>query len=112
MTILFVSVAALNMATMGIPPSQRLVRFVIHLVPSFLLLLFLVVAWQQEIIGGVLFTILGLGFIPFNYIMNYHMNHSVWISLGRILMFNVPFILVGVLFFFSYFLRNKNTSVR
>jgi uncharacterized protein (DUF983 family) len=74
------------------------------------LIIFLVVAWRWELIGGVIFVILGLGLVPFIYMMNYNMNHSVWMSLEVNLIINVPFILVGILFILSHFLKRKNIT--
>jgi len=79
-----------------------------HLIPSFALILFLIVAWKWELIGGGIFVILGLGLLPFIYMTNYHMNHSVWMSIGIVLVINLPFIVVGILFVLSHFLKRKN----
>jgi len=79
-----------------------------QLIPSFALILFLIVAWKWELIGGGMFVILGLGLLPFIYMTNYHMNHSAWMSAGIVLVINVPFIVVGILFFLSHFLKRKN----
>ena len=79
-----------------------------HLIPSFVLILFLVIAWKWELIGGAIFVMIGLGFMPFIYMMNYHMNHSVWMSLSVILAINFPFVVVGLLFILSHFMKRKN----
>ena len=88
---------------------QQISGFLIHLIPTYILVAFLIVAWKWELIGGVLFSLIGLGFAPFIYQHNYHMNHSVWMSLGIILMINFPFIVVGALFMVNHFMKKKNT---
>jgi len=55
---------------------QQISDFFIHLIPSFILALFLFVAWKWELIGGVIFVLLGVGFTPGIYIHNFQMNHS------------------------------------
>ena len=81
-----------------------------HLIPSFGLIILLIVAWKWELIGGIIFALIGLGFSPFIFIHNYRMNQSVWMSLSVILMITVPFIIVGILFILSHRMKNKNVS--
>ena len=111
LAILFVSLFALDSFQPGMPLWQQIGEFFMHLIPSFVLILFLVIAWKWELIGGGMFVIIGLGLLPFIYMNNYLMNHSVWMSLGIVLAINVPFILVGVLFVLSYFLKRKNSKI-
>jgi len=106
--ILFVSLFALDSFQPGMPFWKQLAGFFIHLIPNFILILFLIVAWKWELLGGIMFVIVGLGLLPFIYMMNYQMNHSVGMSLGVVLLINAPFIVVGILFILSHFLIKKN----
>jgi hypothetical protein len=108
LAILFVSMFALDSFEPGMPLLQQIGGFFMHLIPTFVLILFLVVAWKWELPGGIIFVILGLGFLPFIYMMNYQMNHSAWMSLSVVLMINFPFVVVGILFILSHFLKTKN----
>jgi hypothetical protein len=81
------------------------------MVPSFVLLAVLLVAWKWELVGGVVITLIGLGFSPFVYLMNYNRNHSVGLSLSIILMINLPFVIVGVLFILNHYRNKKNGTV-
>ncbi|MBT4969322.1 MAG: hypothetical protein HOM80_09975, partial [Bacteroidetes bacterium] len=87
---------------------QQIGGFLIHLIPSFVLLAVLIIAWKWEKIGGIIFMIIGLGISPFVFKMNYGMNESIWMSLGIILAITFPFVVVGVLFVLSHFLKKKN----
>lgn len=107
LAILFISMFALDAFEPGLTIWQQLTGFTIHLIPSFSLLILLAIAWKWELIGGVIFTLAGLGFSPFVYYHNYNMNHSVWISLGIILLITFPFVVVGILFIISHFRRSK-----
>ena len=107
LAILFVSMFALDAFDPGLSAWQQIKAFLIHLVPSFILFLLLVLAWNKELIGGIVFTIIGLFFTPFIYIHNYQMNHSIGVSTGIVLMITFPFILVGVLFMVNYRLKRK-----
>ena len=60
---------------------QQFGAFFIHLIPSYILIALLIIAWKWELIGGIVFLIIGLGFTPFIYINNFNMNHTVWKSL-------------------------------
>ena len=106
--ILFVSLFALDAFAFGHTIWQQLAGFLKHLIPSFILLAFLLIAWKYEYIGGLIFAIMGLGFSPFIFLHNYHMNHSVVMSLIIILMITIPFVIVGVLFILSHFMKKKN----
>lgn len=107
LAILFVSMFALDAFEEGFTLSEQLIAFAMHLIPSFVLLIFLVIAWKWEMVGGILFTLIGLITSPIVYSMNYEMNHSVWMSLSIILMITFPFILVGILFITSHYLKKK-----
>jgi len=112
LAILFVGIFALDAFDPRYTLWEQLQAFFIHLIPNYILILFLVIAWKWELIGGLMLMILALGFSPFIYIHNYNMNHSVWMSLFVILMINFPFILTGALFVLSHFLKKKNILLR
>jgi hypothetical protein len=93
---------ALDAFEEGATLSQQLTRFLMHLVPSYFLIAFLLIAWKWEKIGGAIFMIIGLAFAPFIFILNHHRNHfSVANSLLVVLLINMPFVLVGALFWLS-----------
>jgi cytochrome b561 len=86
---------------------QQLVAFFMHLIPSFILIALLIVAWKWELIGGVIFTIIGVGLSPLIFQHNYAMNQSVSLSIFIILMITFPFIVVGILFIVSHFMKKR-----
>jgi len=110
LAILFVSMFALDSFDPRMTPGQQLQAFAIHLVPTYVLVFFLIIAWKWELIGGLMFMILALGFTPLIYMHNYNMNHSVMMTLSIVLMLLFPFVLTGGLFVFSHFLKKKNQS--
>ncbi len=110
LAILFVSMFALDAFAPGLTIWQQLVAFLIHLVPSFVLLALLIIAWRWELAGGVLFIVIGLFLSPPIFNRNYGMNHSVLMSLGIILAITFPFVLAGVLFVLSHRLKRRNAS--
>lgn len=108
LAILFVSMFAADAFEPGLTIWQQLGAFVMHLIPSFILISFLVLAWKWELVGGIVFMVIGLGLSPFVYNLNYNRNHSVGTSLGIIAMITFPFIVVGILFLVSHFLKKRS----
>ncbi len=108
LAILLISVFAADAFGPGLTLWQQLGGFLIHLIPSFVLIAVLVVAWKWETAGGVIFILLGLGLSPFIFKHNYDMNHSVSMSLSIIMMVNFPFVLTGILFILSDFQKKRN----
>ena len=107
LSILFISIFAFDAFEPGLTIWQQLAAFAMHLLPSSILFMMLVVAWRWELAGGIVFMLLGLGLSPFIYTHNYAMNHSVSMSIGIIMMITFPFFLVGLLFVASYLVKKK-----
>ena len=108
LAISFISIFALDAFHPDMTLLEQLRDFLMHLVPSFVLLAILLVAWKWELIGGIIFVAIGLVLTPLIYIHNYNMNGSVWMSLGIIMLITFPFILVGVLFLLDYKINKKH----
>lgn len=102
LAILFISMFALDAFNPALTIWQQIGGFLIHMIPSFVLLGILAVAWKWELIGGLIFTLIGLAFSPVVYLLNYNRLHSVKESLFVLLIITVPFILTGLLFILSY----------
>jgi len=108
LAILFISIFAADAFAPGLSIWQQLGGFFMHLIPSFVLVALLIVAWKWENIGGIIFTVIGLGLSPFIYMHNYNMNHSIGMSLGIILTVTFPIVVTGILFILSYFMKKRN----
>jgi len=107
LAILFVSMFAADAFAPELTIWQQLAGLMMHLIPSFILLALLIVAWKWEYIGGIIFIVIGLGLSPFIFMHNYNMNHSVGSSLVVILAITFPFVVAGVLFILSHFMKKK-----
>lgn len=107
LAILFVSLFAADAFAPGLTIGQQLGAFFIHLIPSFVLLALLVVAWRWELVGGIALTATGLALSPFVFALNYHRTHSIGVSLGIILVITIPFAVVGVLFIVSHRMKKN-----
>ena len=107
LAILFVSMFALDAFSPNLTIWQQIGAFIIHLIPSFILLIVLLIAWKWERVVGILFIIIGLGLSPFVFFHNYRMNHSIWMSLVVISVITLPFVIVGILFLISHYRKKK-----
>lgn len=108
LAILFISMFALDAFGPEKTIWQQLGDFSIHLIPSFILIALLVLAWKWEFIGGIIFAIIGFGMSPFVFLLNYQRNNfSLGASLSVILMVTFPFVVVGVLFIISHYMKKK-----
>ncbi len=108
LAILFVSMFAFDVFDPQYTVWQQIVGLFVHLLPSFVLIGMLVVAWKWELTGGIIFMVIGIGLSPWVFMMNYHRTNSVMISLSVILTVTIPFAVVGFLFILSHFLKKKN----
>lgn len=102
LAILFVSLFALDAFDDKLTIWQQIGGFLIHMIPSFILLGVLLVAWKWEKAGGVILIILGLVLSILVFRMNYRINNSVWTSIGVISAITIPFVIAGILFLISY----------
>ena len=110
LAILFVSVFAGDAYSPENSFLTQLGEFSKALIPSFILLAILILAWKWEFTGGIIFIGVGLGMSPFIFDYNYTMNHSIGMSLGIIMAITFPFIVVGILFIISHNMKKKNQS--
>jgi hypothetical protein len=108
--IIFISLFAGDSFTPGHTIWQQLGDFFMHLIPTFILIVILIIAWKWEFIGGLIFVAIGLGLSPFVFRLNYNMNRSIGMSIVIILCITIPFIIVGILFIISHILKKKILS--
>jgi hypothetical protein len=108
LSILFVSIFALYAFNPENTIGEQIGDFLMHMIPSFVLTIILVLAWKWEKLGGILFTIIGVGLSPFVFFHNYRMNESIWLSLSIILVVTIPFAVIGVLFLMSHRMKQRD----
>ncbi len=108
MAILFISLFAFDVFDPALSVLQQIQTFLLHMIPSFILLAMLIFAWKKALTGGIVILLTGLLLSPFVFTHNYQMNHNVWMSLGIIALINLPFVLVGALFIVSAYLQHKS----
>lgn len=110
-SILFVSMFAFDSFSPELPFNEQVIAFLIHLIPSFILLAFLLIAWKYKFAGGVIFIAVGISASMFLFIMHTSRNHDIWMTLSTIGLIAVPFIISGILFVIDHFYGNNKSAV-
>lgn len=111
LAILFISLFALDSFSSDRTFLQNAAAFLIHLIPSFMLLATLIIAWKWEKIGGIILTIIGLAFSIFVFALNYKRNQfSIMQSLQIAFMIAFPFVVAGILFIISHYRKKRELS--
>ncbi len=95
---LFISLFALDVFGEGYGFWQTLVALLIHLVPTYLVIIGLVLAWRWEWAGAVWFTALGLWYLL---IARGDLQWSV------VLLIPGPLFLIAILFLIAWLFRDK-----
>jgi len=85
---IFISLFALDVFSEDYSPGETVLALLIHLIPTFLIIIMSIIAWYREGIGGILFIALATSYV----IMNGWRN---WIIPG-------PIFLIGILFLVSW----------
>jgi hypothetical protein len=93
---LFLSLFALDVFNEGYNIRDTIIALLIHLVPTYLVVIALFIAWQREHIGGALFIALAMIYLI--------------ISRGESWIISVPFLLIGVLFLFNWTHRTQHKT--
>ncbi|MBM2817218.1 MAG: hypothetical protein HW421_3980 [Ignavibacteria bacterium] len=97
-TILFLSLFALDVFQEHHGFFHIILALLIHLIPSLLILVILIISWQREWIGGFLFNILGILYIV-----------SAWgnFPISVYFLISGPLFLTGILFLINWRLKGK-----
>lgn len=89
--ILFVGLFSLDVFGMGGSPLEVLGAFLMHSIPSIVMLVVLVFAWKRPVVGFVAFLLVAAGFIVF-FVRDIY-------ALTNLLLFVLPLLLIASLFY-------------
>ncbi len=90
--ILFISIFALDVWAMEVTLQEKIIGFIIHLIPSFILLVITLVAWKHPFYGGLLFIIISIG---------YTLYFSTFEHIASFLIISLPPLIIGILYIIS-----------
>lgn len=99
---LFISIFALDVFDAGYTFGETLVALFMHLIPTFLILVVLVIAWRWEWIGGMLFILVGLWYTFISGGQN---------NIEAIALIAGPAYIIGILFLVNWYNRSRAKSV-
>lgn len=99
--ILFLGLFALDVFVPGKSIGEMIIGFLIHLVPNYILIVFLLIAWKNEKIGGILFILLSLAFTFFL---------NTYQEIMSFLFISLPVFAIGILFVINS--TKKRTELR
>ena len=85
--------------------------FLMNLIPAYILIIILIIAWKWELAGGIILTLTGIACSILVFIMNFKRTHSVSISLVVVLIVCVPIFVSGILFIIHHFSKKKEISL-
>ncbi|MFA6888436.1 MAG: hypothetical protein WC254_02990 [Candidatus Woesearchaeota archaeon] len=91
--ILFISMFALDIFGNGYTFLETIIGLFMHLIPSFILTIILIIAWKYELIGGILFLI-----PPIIYVCITAVNVPILMALSWSIIIGGPFIIIAILF--------------
>lgn len=102
--IIFLSLFSLDVFGTGAGFWPTVLAFLMHNIPSFILLVILWISWRHELVGAITFVLVGLA-----YIVMLFMNQFEWYMISWALTIAGPAWLVGILFFINWSKkRSKN----
>jgi len=96
---LFISLFALDVFSEGHSLLKSIWAFIIHLIPSYIIVITLVISWKREWIGALIYTVLGIAYI----IMAWgRFPISVYLLIAG------PLFLIGILFGFRWVYKGED----
>jgi len=87
--IVFISIFALDVFFEGYGFWETIAALFMHLIPSFVLIIILAIAWKNEYAGSILFILLGIAFTLF---------FKTYMDIPGFLLLSAPVFLIGALF--------------
>jgi hypothetical protein len=91
----FISIFAWDVLQEGVPARQVALALLMHLLPTFLVLLVLALSWRREWVGGALFIALGSLYLLWA-------RNKPFFGWDVVLLIAAPLFLVGVLFLLNW----------
>lgn len=91
----FISIFAMDVFQKGVPVWQVALALLMHLLPTFIVLLVLALSWRREWVGGALFIALGLLYLLWA-------RNKPFFGSDVVLLIAAPLFLVGVLFLLNW----------
>jgi hypothetical protein len=95
--IIFISLFALDIFSMGLTGWDVVVGLLMHLIPSMMIILALIIAWRSEVVGSIAFLLVGIWFA------------LRWGGYGWL---SVPLFVIAALFLLFWLLYRRKKQVK
>lgn len=105
--ILFLALFSLDVFDMKLGFWQTIVGLFMHNIPSLILLAVLLISWNHEIVGGIVFILFGLWYCGLSIYRVMMSNPTEWYMLSWSLTIAGPAFLIGILFMIGWFKKRK-----
>lgn len=101
--ILFLAFMSLDVIAPGLSSWEITLGMLMHNIPTFILILILIISWRYEIVGGFAFLLVGLGYI----IMVTQSTIPWYIAISWSLTIAGPALLIGVLYLINWYQKKQ-----
>lgn len=96
--ILFLSLFALDMFEGEAPLIEKIMGLLIHLIPSFMLIIILIISWKRPLLGGIAFIIMSILFTIY---------FDTYKNIFTFLAFSVTLVVCGILYIIADKIEKK-----
>ena len=100
--IFFLALMSLDVFSLGLSLWQTIGALFMHNIPALILLVVLLISWKYEIVGGIVFILVGL-----LYIVVLMRNPFEWYMLSWSIQIAGVAFFIGILFFINWFKKKK-----
>ncbi len=104
--IIFLALMSLDVFSPGLTFWQIFLGLLIHNIPAFILLVFLLISWKYEIVGGIGFILAGMFYLAI-ILRNIITTGFEWYYLAWIAQISGIAFLIGILFLVGWFKKRK-----
>jgi formate hydrogenlyase subunit 3/multisubunit Na+/H+ antiporter MnhD subunit len=108
LAIFLISMLAFDVFSSELTVWQQIIALLRHLIPTFIMIAILIIAWKWERLGGIILILSGIVFCIMVFNINYNQRHfSLVQSLINVSLVCLPFVIAGVLFIVSHYSSHK-----
>ena len=100
--VLFTSIFSLDVFDAGYTFPETMIALIMHLLPTIILAILLVISWKYELVGGIIFLLLGMAF-PILILLSMSEGEFAPMAINPIAF---PLILIGALFISNAVMKN------
>ena len=105
--VLFLMMFSLDVFEPGLTIWQIAIGLLIHNIPALILLIIIIISWNHEIVGGIVFILAGLFYL----LMLALQPKFEWYMISWFMVITVPAFFIGILFIINW-VRKKNINYR